>query len=485
MNLDHDACYSAIRVRDARYDGRFFTAVKTTRIYCRPVCPARTPLSRNVVFYATAAAAQEAGFHPCLRCRPEIAPAAGPAPGLPASVARALQLIELGALDEGDLDALAARTGVGARQLRRQFREHLGASPVAVAQTRRVLLAKQLIHETRLPMAEIAFASGFGSIRRFNERFQQLFDRPPGALRRSSQPDVPAGPEGEIRLLLRYRPPYDWDAMLDFLRLRAIAGIEQVRGRRYTRSISLDGVQGTVAVEPGKGDALLATVRFPRLPSLPVIIARLRRQFDLDSDPAAIAAQLSHDPVLAALTAARPGLRIPGAWDGFELAMRAVLGQQITVVAAIRLGGKLVAAHGAPLARPEDGLTHVFPEPAAIAAADLAPLGMPRSRARTLSAVAAAALADPTLFEAGNDLDVSVRRLREIWGVGEWTAQYIALRLLREPDAFPAADIGLIRALEALESRSYTAAELLERSAAWRPWRAYAAQQLWAQGAAG
>ena len=254
-------------------------------------------------------------------------------------------------------------------------------------------------------------------------------------MRRSSQPDVPAGPEGEIRLLLRYRPPYDWDAMLDFLRLRAIAGIEQVQGRRYTRSISLDGAQGTVAVEPGKGDALLATVRFPRLPSLPVIIARLRRQFDLDSDPAAIAAQLSHDPVLAALTAARPGLRIPGAWDGFELAMRAVLGQQITVVAAIRLGGKLVAAH-APLARPQDGLTHVFPEPAAIAAADLAPLGMPRSRARTLSAVASAALADPTLFEAGNDLDVSVRRLREIWGVGEWTAQYIALRLLREPDAF-------------------------------------------------
>ena len=295
MNLDHDACYSAIRVRDARYDGRFFTAVKTTRIYCRPVCPARTPLSRNVVFYATAAAG--GGRLPSLPALPPGNRARRrPRAGLPASVARALQLIELGALDEGDLDALAARTGVGARQLRRQFREHLGASPVAVAQTRRVLLAKQLIHETRLPMAEIAFASGFGSIRRFNERFQQLFDRPPGALRRSSQPDVPAGPEGEIRLLLRYRPPYDWDAMLDFLRLRAIAGIEQVRGRRYTRSISLDGAQGTVAVEPGKGDALLPTVRFPRLPSLPVIIARLRRQFDLDSDPAAIAAQLSHDP---------------------------------------------------------------------------------------------------------------------------------------------------------------------------------------------
>ncbi|WP_313621147.1 AlkA N-terminal domain-containing protein [Achromobacter sp.] len=480
MELNHDACYSAIQVRDARYDGRFFTAVRTTGIYCRPVCPARTPLSKNVTFYSTAAAAQEAGYHPCLRCRPETAPELGPGHELPDSVARALQLIELGALDEDGVDALAHRLGVGDRQLRRQFRQHLGASPVTVAQTRRVLLAKQLIHETRLPMAEIAFASGFGSIRRFNEIFLDLFGRTPGDLRRSDKPDVPAGPQGEIKLLLRYRPPYDWDGMLAFLRLRAIPGVEQVADDTYARTICLDGVQGTVTVQRGTGDALQATVRFPRLQALPSIIARLRRVFDLASDPAAIAAQFSGDPVMSALMQSRPGLRVPGAWDGFELAMRAVLGQQITVVAAIRLAGKLVAAHGAPMEQPDGALTHVFPLPQAVAAAELASLGMPRSRAATLSAVAAAAVADKHLFDAAGGLEDAVRRLRTIRGVGEWTAQYIALRQLREPDAFPHADIGLIRALERLESRAYTPAQLLVRSESWRPWRAYAAQHLWA-----
>ena len=234
---------------------------------------------------------------------------------------------------------------------------------MAVAQTRRVLLAKQLIHETHLPMAEIAFAAGFGSIRRFNEIFLALFGRAPGALRRSEKPEVSAGRHGEIKLLLRYRPPYDWDAMLGFLKLRAIPGIEHVSDETYARTICLDGAQGTVTVRPGAGDALQATVRFPRLQALPAIIARLRRVFDLASDPVAIAAQFSQDPVMTALIQARPGLRVPGAWDGFELAMRAVLGQQITVSAAIRLAGKLVAAHGALLAQPEDGLTHVFPTP--------------------------------------------------------------------------------------------------------------------------
>ncbi len=479
MNLNHDACYSAIQVRDARYDGRFFTAVKTTRIYCRPVCPARTPLSKNVTFFSTAAAAQEAGFHPCLRCRPETAPELGPGHELPAGVARALQRIELGALDEAGVDVLAQRLGIGERQLRRQFRQHLGASPVAFAQTRRVLLAKQLIHETQLPMAEIAFAAGFGSIRRFNEVFLDLFGRAPGELRRSGKLEVPAGRDGEIKLLLRYRPPYDWQAMLAFLRVRAIPGVESVTGDTYARTISLDGAQGTVTVRPGAGDALHVTVRFPRLQSLPAIIARLRRVFDLASDPTAIAAQFAADPVMTGLMQARPGLRVPGAWDGFELAIRAVLGQQITVAAAIRLAGKLVAAHGAPLTQPDGALTHVFPEPATVAAAELASLGMPRSRAATLSAVAAAAVADPHLFDAAVDLEDAVRRLRTIRGVGEWTAQYIALRQLREPDAFPHADIGLIRALEKLESRPYTPAQLLARSEAWRPWRAYAAQHLW------
>ncbi len=480
MDLDHDACYRAISLRDARFDGRFFTGVRTTGIYCRPICPARTPKSENVTFYPTAAAAQEAGFRPCLRCRPETAPDLGAWRGTSNTVSRALSLIELGALDEARVDALADRLGVGERQLRRLFGQHLGASPVAVAQTRRVLLAKQLIHETRLPMAEIAFAAGFGSIRRFNETFQALFGRTPRDLRRSSSADIPAGPRGEIVLLLRYQPPYDWPSMLEFLRRRAIPGIETVTADRYARSLDLDGVQGTVAVERGDGNALRASVRFPRLSALPVIIARLRRVFDLAADPLAITAHLAKDPTLAPLVEARPGLRVPGAWDGFELAIRAVLGQQITVAAAVRLAGRLVAAYGEPLAEPDGDMTHVFPQPDALVAADLGSLGMPRTRAATLSAVAAAALADRHIFDATLGLDAAVRRLRDIRGIGEWTAQYIALRQLREPDAFPAADIVLLRAMAEREGQGRSASQLLDRAKPWQPWRAYAAQHLWA-----
>ncbi|HEY5089399.1 MAG TPA: AlkA N-terminal domain-containing protein, partial [Polyangia bacterium] len=400
-------------------------------VYCRPVCPARTPRSENVTFFPSAAAAQEAGFRPCLRCRPETAPDLGAWLGTSNTVSRALSLIEMGALDETDVDALAGRVGIGERQLRRLFDQHLGASPIAVAQTRRVLLAKQLVHETRLPMTEIAMAAGFGSLRRFNETFLALFGRPPTALRRAAGPDVPAGGRGEVSLLLRYRPPYHWPAMLDFLAARAIAGVESVAGGVYHRTIGLDGLQGTVTVQPAAGHALRATVRFPKLSTLPKIIARIRRVFDLAADPDAIAVQLSKDETLAPLVAARPGLRVPGAWDGFELAVRAVLGQQITVAAAIRLAGRLVARYGEPLVHPdaEANLTHVFPE-----------------------------------------------------AVGEWTAQYIAMRQLREPDAFPAADVGLLRAMASSAGLRPSAGELLARAERWRPWRAYAAQHLWAVG---
>jgi len=480
MDLDHDACYRAISQRDARFDGRLFTAVKTTGIYCRPICPARTPLSKNVTFYPTAAAAQAAGFRPCLRCRPETAPDMGAWRGTSNTVSRALSLIELGALDNADVEGLADRLGVGERQLRRLFAQHLGASPIAVAQTRRVLLAKQLIHETHLPMAEVAFAAGFGSIRRFNETFQALYGRPPGELRRAKSPDVSAGARGEVSLLLRYQPPYDWPAMLAFLKVRAIPGVERVTDIAYARTIQLDGAQGIVCVRPGEGHALRATIRFPRLSALPAIIARLRRVFDLAADPIAIGAHLAKDPALAPLVTARPGLRAPGAWDGFELAIRAVLGQQITVTAAIRLAGQLVAAHGEPLAEPDGDLTHVFPRPEDVARSDLATLGMPRSRADTLRAVAAATVADPYIFGATRGLDEAIRQLKAIRGVGEWTAQYIALRQLREPDAFPAADVGLMRALADDEGRRPNAVELLARAENWRPWRAYAAQHLWA-----
>jgi AraC family transcriptional regulator of adaptative response / DNA-3-methyladenine glycosylase II len=479
MDLDHAACYRVLKLRDPRFDGRFFTAVKTTGIYCRPVCPARIPKSENVIFYPSAAAAQEAGFRPCLRCRPETAPDLGAWRGTSNTVSRALRLIEMGALDEASLEALATRLGLGERQLRRLFRQHLGAAPVSVAQTRRVLLAKQLIHETRLPMAEIAFASGFGSIRRFNEVFHSLYQRSPGELRRAQQPEVSAAASGELCLLLRYRPPYDWCAMLEFLRRRAIPGIEEVTQQTYTRSILLDGTQGIVRVEPTSGAALRANIRFARLSALPKIIARLRRVFDLAADTDAITAHLAQDPTLAPLVRARPGLRVPGAWDGFELAVRAVLGQQITVVGAVRLAQRLVQAHGVALRESHGSITHAFPLPEALAAIDAAKLGMPRSRAATLSALAAAVVEDPHFFDANRDLEDAIAQLRAVPGVGDWTAQYIALRQLREPDAFPHADVGLIRALAAREGRARSSSDLLRRADSWRPWRAYAAQHLW------
>jgi AraC family transcriptional regulator of adaptative response / DNA-3-methyladenine glycosylase II len=484
MDLDVGACYRAFSTRDARFDGRLFGGVKTTGIYCRPICPARMPKRENMTFFATAAAAQEAGFRPCLRCRPETAPGFAAWRGTSNTVSRALALIDAGALDEAGIDRLAERLGLGERQLRRLFREHLGASPISVAQTRRVLLAKQLIHGTRLPMAEVALASGFGSIRRFNEIFQRLFGRPPGALRRTTVADVSSGPKGEVTILLGYRPPYDWNAMTSFLKARAIPGVEVVSSDRYARTIEIDGAHGLVAVEPAPGNALRVAIQFSRLSALPTIVARVRRVFDLAADPHAICAQLARDPVLAPLVAARPGLRVPGAWDGFELAVRAVLGQQITVAAAVGLAGKLVTRHGLPLAAGFEatGLTHVFPRPEQLVSADLTKLGMPRMRAATLASLAAAVVADPQVLGAGRSLTECVAQLRALPGVGEWTAQYIAMRELREPDAFPVGDIGLLRALTDAEGKRPTSGELLARAERWRPWRAYAAQHLWASG---
>ena len=486
MDLDVNACYRAFRTRDPRFDGRLFSGVRTTRVYCRPICPAPMPKRENMAFYATAAAAQEAGFRPCLRCRPETAPECAAWRGTSNTVSRALALIDRGALDEGGIDRLAERLGVGERQLRRLFRQHLGASPVSVAQTRRVLLAKQLIHETRLPMAEVALASGFGSIRRFNEIFQRLFDRPPCALRRTAA--ASSRQNGEVTILLSYRPPYDWAEMVAFLKARAIPGVELVSNDRYVRTIEIDGVHGVVAVEPASGQALRVVIRFSRLSALPTIIARVRRVFDLAADPQAVNAQLAEDPVLAPLVTARPGLRVPGAWDGFELAVRAVLGQQITVAAGVGLVRRLVTRYGTALAGSglnTEGLTHVFPRPEHVASADLTALGMPRMRAASLVSLAAAVVADPHVLGAGRTLTECVAQLRALPGIGEWTAQYIAMRELREPDAFPAGDIVLLRALTDSEGKKLTSGELLDMAERWRPWRAYAAQHLWASGTGG
>ena len=484
--LDPEVCYRALRTRDARFDGRLFVGVTSTGIYCRPVCPARAARFENCRFFTSAAAAQEAGFRPCLRCRPETAPELATWRGTSKTVSRGLALIADGALDgDAGVEVLAERLGIGARQLRRLFDQHLGVSPIAVAQTRRVLFAKQLVHDSRLPMAEIALAAGFGSVRRFNETFQQLFGRPPSALRRKA---IVALPEGSVAAVgvevrLRYRPPYDWPAMLAYLRGRAIDGVEQLDGERYVRSVAHDGEVGTVEVEHvAERESLAVTIRFPCVRALPAIIARVRRVFDLGADVASIGAHLAKDRLLAPLVARRPGLRVPGGWDGFELAVRAVLGQQVTVEAGRRLAMQLVRACGAAVPAQRGGLaiTRVFPSAAQVAAADLSVLGMPRARRQALGALAEAALAEPRLFEPLATVEDTVARLCAIRGIGEWTAHYIALRAAREPDAFPASDVGLLRGAAGRRGVRPSAAELAARAERWRPWRAYAAQHLWA-----
>ncbi len=477
-----ELCYRALQSRDARFDGLMFVGVSSTGIYCRPICPARTPKFENCNFFGSAAAAQDAGFRPCLRCRPEIAPDLASWRGTSNTVSRALALITEGALDgpENSVEKLAARLGLGERQLRRLFFQHLGASPISVAQTRRVLFAKQLIHDTQMPMTDVASAAGFSSVRRFNETFLQLFHRPPRALRRKSARD-----EGEdIVLRLRYRAPYDWDSMLAFLRARAIPGVEVVEAGRYLRTVEVDGGVGSIAVAHlPKKESLEVSIRFPDVRSLPTIVARVRRQFDLGADIETIDQHLSTDPALARLVTLRPGLRAPGGWDGFEIAVRAVLGQQITVAAARRLAGELVKLHGRSVpqaSRIHPALLQVFPGAVRLAAAASIGLGMPAARLATLKAVAEAAVADANLFRPFGGVDETVARLKAIRGIGEWTAQYIALRAVREMDAFPATDIGLLRGAASIDGTAVTTAHLLGRAESWRPWRAYAAQHLWA-----
>jgi AraC family transcriptional regulator of adaptative response / DNA-3-methyladenine glycosylase II len=483
-----EICYRALQSRDARFDGLLYVAVTSTGIYCRPVCPARTPKFENCLFFGSAAAAQEAGFRPCLRCRPETAPDMASWRGTSNTVSRALALITECALDGHGVgvEGLAERLGLGERQLRRLFLQHLGASPIAVAQTRRVLFAKQLIHETRMPMADVALAAGFGSVRRFNETFRNLFHRPPNALRRKTSAS-PAGTAAEVTLRLRYQPPYDWDSMLSHLQARTIPGVEIVENGRYRRTVGINGSIGSVEVSHlAQRQSLSVTILFPDVQSLPAIVTRVRRLFDLGADIETIDAHLSLDPLLAPLVARRPGLRAPGGWDGFELAVRAILGQQVSVSAARRLAGQLVALYGKPvptgfICHPK--LSHLFPSAERLTLAEPLALSMPVARQTSLKALADAAVADPNLFRAFGTIEDAIARLRTIRGVGEWTAQYIALRALREMDAFPASDIGLLRGAALIDGARSTSASLLSRAEVWRPWRAYAAQHLWAAGA--
>lgn len=476
--LDQDACYRAIMAKDARFDGRFFVCVSTTGIYCRPVCPARVPKRQHCTFVPSAAAAEAAGFRSCLRCRPEAAPGTPAWAGTAATVSRALRLIEEGALDEGRLEDLAARLGLGERQLRRLFLAHVGAGPQAVAANRRLLTAKQLISDTAMPLAEVAFAAGYQSLRRFNDAILNAYGVAPGEIRRASEKQ--AG--GSIRIRLGYRPPFDFDSVLGYLSLRALPGIESVTAGRYARSFNLGGVKGLITVAPaatGRAlDARIVTLD-TKAGHVPVraIAARLRRLFDLDAEPGAIAAAFADDPLIGPRLARAPGLRVPGAFDGFELAVRAVLGQQISVKGATTIAGRIVARLGEPVATAEPGITHFFPSPRTLARADLSSLGLTGGRIATLKSLAQAVASGALDFTPRESLEAKLSELTALPGIGEWTAHYVALRALGEPDAFPASDLGLRKA--AGKDEPVSTRELERMAESWRPWRGYAALALW------
>jgi AraC family transcriptional regulator of adaptative response / DNA-3-methyladenine glycosylase II len=479
MTLDPEICWRAWTARDARFVGRFVMGVTSTRIYCRPGCPARLPARRNVRFYATPSAAEAAGFRACLRCRPDRAPGPGAA-GTAATVSRALRLIDEGALTEGSLESLAERLGVTSRWLRELFERHVGAAPLDVARTRQAHLARRLLEETPLPIEDVAAAAGYGSARRLRAAFQQTFRRAPATLRRTRS----RATEGALSLRLPARPPFDAAPTLAFLGARAIPGVEEVRDAEYRRTFSLDGRPTVVSVS-ARPEGVELQLPAHAAAVVPRVLARISRLFDLDADVTAIKASLARDARLARALRGRV-VRVPGAFDGFEAGVRALLGQQVSVAAARTLAGRLVRACGEPLAAPDGSLTHVFPTPAAVAGAKLEMLGLTRARAAALRGFAAA-IADGSLdLGAFRDLDDAVARLTALPGIGDWTAQYLAMRALGEPDAFPAGDLGVRQALQRAPARGASGKlpserEVRERAERWRPWRAYAVLALWTE----
>jgi AraC family transcriptional regulator of adaptative response / DNA-3-methyladenine glycosylase II len=486
MTPDPVSLYDAYAARDPRFDGVFFVGVTSTGIYCRPICTARTPRRSNCRFFPSAAAAEQARFRPCLRCRPELAPGSAPVDrGQRTAAGVARRIAEGTAGDGSGLEAIAAEFRLGARQVRRIVRAQLGVAPIQLVLTRRLLLAKQLLTETRLPVTEIAYASGFASLRRFNDAFRGHYGMPPTRLRRAvagaaTAGELPAGALLELRLA--YRPPFDWDALLDFLRERALPGVEQVLAGEYLRTLRLGEHTGWVRVRPAdSGNVLLAELPASLAPVLPGLLAGLRDLFDLDARPDVIAACLSRDPTLAPLFSRRPGLRVPGAFDGFELAVRAILGQQVTVRAATAIAGRVTARFGEPLVTPHPGLSCLAPTPERLAAAgeaELGALGVIRARGRSIIALAGEVAAGRLRLVPGAPVEETVEQLLAIPGVGPWTAQYIAMRALRWPDAFPREDAALRRRLGGV-----SAARAEHRAHVWQPWRSYATLHLWTGGA--
>jgi AraC family transcriptional regulator, regulatory protein of adaptative response / DNA-3-methyladenine glycosylase II len=500
--LDDERRYQAAVSKDPRFDGVFFIAVTSTGIYCRPSCPAITPKRANMRFYRSAAAAQEAGFRACKRCRPDASPGS-PEWNIRADmVGRAMRLIADGVVDRDGVEGLARRLGYEQRQVRRLVTAELGAGPLAIARAQRAQTARILTETTALPLSEIAFAAGFASIRQFNATIREVFAVTPTDLRQARgrvrqtrrllpPPSADAAAPGLIRLRLAYRAPIDGERMLGYLGARAIPGVEEVREGRYRRTIMLPNGPGILSLAPASG-YVDCELQLEDLRDLTAAVQRCRRLLDLDADPEAVTGYLSvsgPDPVLGPLALASPGRRSPGHVDGSELALRAVLGQQVSVAAARRLGARLVAAYGKPLSRPDGPLTHVFPEAGTLAAADPAALPMPRSRALALTGLAGALASGELVLDPGAERDRAEAVLLALPGIGPWTASYIRMRALSDPDAFLPSDVGVLDALARLgavpagtgpaaRGRAARAAAALAEN--WRPWRSYAVHHLWA-----
>ena len=478
MNLDPDACYRALVAHDARFDGAFFVGVKTTGIYCRPVCRARTPRRDRCEFFRRAAVAERAGFRACFRCRPERAPGHSSVDAVSQLVVSAARKIDEGALNDDSVEQLARHLGVGGRHLRRAMQAELGVGPVELALSKRIALARELLRGTSLPITEIAFASGFSSVRRFNDAYRASQRMTPSDVRRSGESSIPAG--SAFRVVLDVRPPFDKGSAFAFLRARAVWGAETFSGDTYVRSHSCNGAVGTIAISPAKGrDAIVVLVSPSLAPSLMTIVARARRLFDADADPTLIGEHLSKDKLLAKRVTARPGLRVMGAFDPFEWAIRAVLGQQVSVRRALTIAGRLLAELGVPL-KGDDRVYPVplaWPDAARLASAKeetIRSIGLTRARAGTVAALARAVADGSVVLDSSADRAATREALLAVPGIGPWTAQYIEMRALGWPDAFPAGDLGLRKALGGVST-----AECEARSEAWRPWRAYAAAHLW------
>ncbi|MFI6638009.1 AlkA N-terminal domain-containing protein [Streptomyces sp. NPDC050504] len=481
MHTDTEHCVRAVQSKDARFDGWIFTAVLTTRIYCRPSCPVVPPKPENMTFYPSAAACQQAGFRACKRCRPDTSPGSPEWNARADSVARAMRLIQDGVVDREGVPGLAARLGYSTRQIERQLRAELGAGPLALARAQRAQTARVLIETTALPMADVAFAAGFASIRTFNETVREVFALSPGELRARAGKGTGAGPgaaPGVISLRLPFRAPLNPDNLFGHLAATAVPGVEEWRDGAYRRTLALPYGHGTVALSP-RPDHIACRLSLTDPRDLTNAISRCRRLLDLDADPVAVDAQLSADPLLAPLVAKAPGRRVPRTVDAAEFAVRGVLGQQVSTAAARTHAGRLVTAYGTPVDDPEGGLTHLFPTPEQLTALDPGSLAMPASRRRTLTTLVAA-LADGSLV-LGADSDWAKARagLRELPGFGPWTVEVIAMRGLGDPDAFLPSDLGIRKAAQGLGLPS-TPAALTARAEGWRPWRAYAVQYLWA-----